>query len=542
MPRLTRSLAAGLLAAACCLTAPGLPARAQTPKSRGILHMYQRDNPASASLHEEATYSTVIPFMSIFNNLIRYKQDVAQNSDATIEPELATSWSWSDDARALTFKLRQGVKWHDGKPFTAADVKCTFDLIQDKAKEHFRKNPRKLSFQNITEVVTNGDFEVTLKLGRPEPSLLALLASGYSAMYPCHVSPAQMRTHPIGTGPFKLAEFSPNEMIRLVKNPDYWKPGRPYLDGIEMPIMTNRATAMLAFQAGKLDMTFPLEVTPPLLRDIKQQAPAAQCSFGPMNVNENLLVNREKPPFDNPDIRRAMALTLDRKAFIDILFEGKADIGGALLPAPAGVWGMPAEMQKSMVGYDPDIAKNRAEARAIMEKLGYGPNNRLKVKISTRNIAAYRDPAVILIDQLREIYIDGELDTVDTAVWFAKLARKDYAVGMNLTGNAIDDPDQAFYENFACKSERNYSQYCNPELEKLFDRQSAETDLEKRRKLVWEIDQKLQNDVARPIILHMQGGTCWWPRVHGFTQMVNSSYNGYRFEDLWLDDRNAAAK
>jgi peptide/nickel transport system substrate-binding protein len=519
---------------ACLSVALAAPAAAQQPQPGGILHLYQRDNPASASIHEEATYSTNVPFMGIFNNLVIYKQDVPQNSDASIEPELASSWAWSPDNLTLSFKLREGVKWHDDKPFTARDVKCTFDLLQDKGSQHFRKNPRKLWYQNVADVTTNGDYEVALHLGRPQPSLLAMLASGYTPIYPCHVSPAQQRTNPIGTGPFKLAEFKQNEIIRLVRNPNYWKPGRPYLDGIELPIITSRSTAMLAFTAGRLDMTFPFEVTPPLLRDIKSQAPKAVCYFGPQNVNENLIVNREKPPFDDAEIRRAMALALDRKAFSDILFEGQADIGGALLPAPEGVWGMPKEQMQHMLGYDPDVAKNRAEARAIMEKHGYGPNNRLKVKISTRNIAAYRDPAVILIDHLREIYIDGELDPVETSLWFSKVARKDYAVGMNLTGNSIDDPDQTFYENFACKSERNYSEYCNPEMEKLFDRQSAETDRERRRQLVWQIDQQLQNDVARPIILHMRGGTCWQPQVHGFTPMLNSAYNGYRFEDVWL--------
>lgn len=537
MPRLSIRLAAFAASLSAVLVPVILPpaASAQQPTSGGTLHMYQRDSPASASIHEEATYSTNVPFMALFNNLVIYQQDVPQNSEASISPELATSWAWSPDNLKLTFKLREGVKWHDGMRFTARDVKCTMDLLQDKGTEHFRKNPRKLWYQNVVDVVPNGDYEVTFQLARPQPSLLAMLASGYSPMYPCHVTPAQQRTKPVGTGPFKLAEFRQNEIIRLVRNPDYWKPGRPYLDGIDLPIITNRSTAMLAFVAGKLDMTFPFEVTPPLLRDIKGQAPKAVCYFGPQNVNENLIVNRQKPPFDNPDIRRAMALTIDRKAFIDILFEGQADIGGSLLPAPEGVWGMPKDQMQHMVGYDPDVAKNRAEARAIMEKLGYGPNNRLKVKVSTRNIPSYRDPAVILIDHLKEIYIEGELDPVETSLWFSKVARKDYAVGLNLTGNSIDDPDQAFYENFACKSERNYSEYCNPELEKMFDQQSAETNLEARRKLVWEIDQKLQDDVARPIILHMRGGTCWQPQVHGFSPMLNSAYNGYRFEDLWLE-------
>ena len=107
-----------------------------------------------------------------------------------------------------------------------------------------------------TEITTNGDYEVTFLLKRPQPAFLALLASGMSPVYPCHVSPAQMRQHPIGTGPFKFVEFKPNEHIKVASNPDYWKPGRPYLDGIEYTIIKNRSTAILAFVAGKFDLTF----------------------------------------------------------------------------------------------------------------------------------------------------------------------------------------------------------------------------------------------------------------------------------------------
>jgi peptide/nickel transport system substrate-binding protein len=182
-----------------------------------------------------------------------------------------------------------------------------------------------------------------------------------------------------------------------------------------------------------------------------------------------------------------------------------------------------------------DVAKNRAEAKKIMESLGYGPDKPLKVKISTRNIAIYRDPAVILIDQLKQIHIEGELEAIDTPVWHAKVARKDYAVGMNLTGLGVDDPDVNFYENFTCKSERNYTGYCNPEVEKLIDAQSRETDREKRRKLVWEVDRKLAEDGARPVISHGVANTCWQPHVKGLVLQQNSIYNNWRFEDVWLD-------
>ena len=140
----------------------------------------------SASIHEEATYSTNVPFMAVFNNLVLFDQSKPQNSEATIVPELAASWEWNADKSRLSFKLRDGVRWHDGKPFTSADVKCTFDLIQGTAKDKFRKNPRKLWYQNVKAVVPGGPLEVAFELERPQPSLISLLASGYTPIYPCH--------------------------------------------------------------------------------------------------------------------------------------------------------------------------------------------------------------------------------------------------------------------------------------------------------------------------------------------------------------------
>ena len=170
-----------------------------------------------------------------------------------------------------------------------------------------------------------------------------------------------------------------------------------------------------------------------------------------------------------------------------------------------------------------------------MEKAGYGPDKHLKVKVSTRNIPVYRDPAVILIDQLKEIYIDGELDVVETALGSPRSHARTIRSASTSPATRIDDPDQAFYENYACGSERNYTQLLQQGLEKLFDQQSQETDLHKRKQLVWDIDKKLQEDVARPIIFYARAGTCWQPYVKGITIMVNSSYNGYRYEDVWLD-------
>ena len=522
-------------AVAGLLIALSITPAALAQKQGGILRVYMIDSPASMSIHEESTVVAERPMMGVFNNLVLFDQHVKQNNPDAIVPELATGWSWSEDGTELTFPLRQGVKWHDGKPFTAKDVKCTWDMLAGRSSEKFRINPRKAWYRNLEEVTTNGDYEVTFHLKRPQPGLLELLASGWSPVYPCHVSPRDMRSHPIGTGPFKFVEFKPNEHIRVTRNPDYWKKDRPYLDGVEYTMLKNRSTVILAFIAGKYDLTFAGSVTIPLMHDIQSQMPEAICELNPGSVNTNLIINRDAPPFDNPDLRRAMALNLDRKAFLDILTEGQGNLGGVLQPPPGGLWGLPLEVLQTLPGYGPDVQKNRAEARQIMERLGYGPDHRLNIKISTRDIPPYRDPAVILIDQLKQLYIDGELETIDTAQWYPKVMRHDYTVALNLTGSTVDDPDQGLYENYTCGAEGNYNGYCNPEVDKLVDRQSMEPDRQKRKQLVWEIERKLAEDDARPIIYYNRGGICWRPEVKGLTVMVNSIYNGWRMEDVWLD-------
>ena len=511
-----------------------MPLEATAQKSGGILKSYSIDSPASMSIHEEATVFAVRPVMAVFNNLVLYDQHVKQNSMQSIVPELAKSWTWDEDGTRLTFKLHQGVRWHDGKPFTARDVKCTWDLLLGKAADKLRVNPRKSWYRNLEDVVVNGDDEAVFVLKRPQPAFLALLASGFSPVYPCHVPAKEMRQHPIGTGPFKFVDFKPNESVKLSKNADYWKPGRPYLDGIEYTIIRNMSTAVLTFVSGKLDITFG-GLTVPLTRQITEQAPQADCELNPTNVGRNLLINPDAKPFDNPELRRAMALSLDRQAFIDIITEGKGNTGGVMLPPPEGIWGMPPEVLSTLPGYAADVGRNRNQAREIMQRLGYGPARHLAVKLSTRDIPPYRDPAVILIDQLKEVYIDAELEPIDTTQWYPRLNRKDFTVALNLTGNGIDEPDQTFYENYVCGAEGNYNKYCNPELDRMIDRQSIEPNQERRKVLVWEIERKLAEDGARPMIFYAPAGNCRQPYVMGLTIVSNSIYNGWRMEDVWLD-------
>ena len=197
-----------------------------------------------------------------------------------------------------------------------------------------------------------------------------------------------------------------------------------------------------------------------------------------------------------------MALALDRKAFIDILSGGKANISGVDAAAAGGRLGHAAGGAARRCPATPPTSRRAGPRRArSWRSLGYSETKPLKIKVSTRNIAVYRDPAVILIDQLKKIHIDGELEVIDTSIWHAKVTRKEYPVGLNLTGVGVDDPDVNLYENYSCNSERNLTQYCNKDVDALIDKQSQETDAGKRKQIVWEIERKLAEDLARPIIL-----------------------------------------
>jgi peptide/nickel transport system substrate-binding protein len=532
------SLRAKSIAISVALLGIGLsaasPAAAQKPG--GTLRLYHNDNPPSTSLLEESTIASVTPFSAVFNNLVMFDPAKVHESLDTVIPDLAESWSWDSTNTKLTFKLRRGVKWHDGMPFTAKDVQCTWRMLIGKSEtQDFHRNPRKVWYSKLQDVSVNGDYEATFELSEPQPSLPVLLASAFSVVYPCHVPQATMRTRPIGTGPFKFVEFRRGASIRLVRNPDYWKKDRPYLDEITFRMIDSRATRMLAFATGDFDITFPADVSVPLMKDIKARAPNAICEMITTGTFSNLMVNRVNPPFDNPEIRKAMTLAIDRKAFNTILMEDLALTGGAMLPKPAGEWGMPPEMVASLMGYGPDTEKNIADAQAIMQKLGYSEKKPLQIKIQTRNLPTYREPAVILADQLKRIYIVGELDVLETPQWYARLARKDYTIGLNVTGVSVDDPDGNIVENYSCNSERNYTQYCNAEVDRLLSAQSRELDKEKRKKIVWDIEHLLVDDAARPIIISSVAANCWQPYVRNYTPHDNSQYNSLRFEDVWLD-------
>ena len=272
-------------------TAGALSAWAQGPKTGGVLNVMLREDLAQGfATHETATVATSIPALPCFNNLVMFDQSKAINSAETIVGDLAEKWSWQDNYRNLVFFLRRNVKWHDGQPFTSKDVKFTFDMVRGApdAAGKIRLNPRKDWYANVERIEAADAHTVVFHLKRPQPSLLMMLASGYSPIYAAHVNPADYRTECVGTGPFKVKEWRKGEFIEYVKNPDYFVKGRPYLDGLKYVVIAERGTRVAALQAGQLDVAFQGE-TQPLVDGAAQEGGAGDGVHpgGPERVGQH---------------------------------------------------------------------------------------------------------------------------------------------------------------------------------------------------------------------------------------------------------------
>jgi peptide/nickel transport system substrate-binding protein len=518
-----------------CLLAASSAWGAAAPKYGGVLTAMHREDPPSLSIHEEATISTNWAMMPCYNNLVLFNPLRGQESAATIIGELAEAWRWQDGGRSLAFALRKGVRWHDGQPFTSRDVQYTFDLVREAPgiTARLRLNPRKQWYANVQSIDAPDPYTVIFRLRHPQPSFLLLLASGYSPIYPAHVPAAELRTRCVGTGPFRLKEYRPGELIEFVRNPDYFVTGRPYLDGIRFIVIRERGTRIAALQAGRLDVMMPQEGTKTAADQLKKGVPGMVIFQTSQNINDNILVNFKRPPFTDARVRRAVSLAIDRRGYIQAVRQGGAVPGASMLPLPWGVWGLsPAELAALPGTGDP--ARQKAEARQLLVEAGFGPGHPLRLVVSTRAIAQYVDMATYVIDQLRQIGLEATLEQVESAQWYAKLTRGDYELGANLTGIGVDDPDANFYENYVCGSPRNYSQYCNPEIDAMIETQSQTLDPVKRRRLVAEIQKRLEVDGARPILAWDNDYYAMWPYVHNLVPH-QSVYSYARFQEVWMD-------
>jgi peptide/nickel transport system substrate-binding protein len=359
-----------------------------------------------------------------------------------------------------------------------------------------------------------------------------MLATGYSPIYPAHIDPADLRTKAVGTGPYRLKTYQPDQLIEVEKNKDYFIKGRPYLDGIAFPVIKDRQARAAALIAGQLDILMPQEAPITTRDQVVAAVPKMMVHPVAQSANYNIVLNNKKPPFDNVKVRQAFSYALDRNAFLKTQLGG-AIAGGMLPPPPYNPWGLPTSELRKLPGYG-NPAKDKARARALLKEAGFSQANPLKVTVTTRSTPLYQDMAVWMIGQLKEVGIEATLEIVESALWFPKLARRDLTVGANMTANGSEDPDAWYFENFVCGSQRNYSDYCSAELEADMVKASQEQNKVKRRNLVWEIEKRLALESGRPVLGHALDFQMNWPHVKGYVPH-HSLYSYARFQDVWLD-------
>ncbi|HYE93424.1 MAG TPA: ABC transporter substrate-binding protein, partial [Terriglobales bacterium] len=362
---------------------------------------------------------------------------------------------------------------------------------------------------------------------------LMMLASGYSPVYAAHVPPANYRTGCIGTGPFKLKEWRKGEFVEFVKNPDYFIKGRPYLDGLKYIPITERGTKFAALQAGRLDVAFPGDSTKTIAEQVIKAEPRIKLTVAAQNVNDNLLLNHTKPPFNNLKVRQAFSLAIDRKGVVQTVHQGGAIVGAAMMPKPWGVWGLADKDLGSLIGYG-KAADDKAKAKKLLAEAGFGPSSPLKMELAVRAIPQYLDFASFVVNELKQVGVETTLKQVETAQWHPLATRKEFQAGPNLTGLGVDDPDGNFFENYSCGSARNYGGYCNEQVQKMIEAQSQELDPKKRLAMVAEIQKKLEEDGARPTVAWRLEYYLQWQHVKNLVPH-QSIYNWGRMQEVWMD-------
>ena len=531
--------AIALLAVACGpAAAPGPPGGAgQTdePKAGGTLKALLREDPSSLSIHEDVSTSLTWPVMLGYNNLVKSDPTIVPESLQTIRPELAQKWEISPDGKSITFTLNQPVKWHDGTLFTARDIKYTFDTLKTgtdalRPEVKMRGNPRTAWYANVEAVEAPNDATAVFRLKRPQPSLLGMLASGYTPIYPSHVPVSDLRTKVVGTGPFKLVEWRKGEAVIYTKNQEYWRPNHPYMEGVHFVIIVQAATQLAAMKTHQIQVSHPGELTKANVDELTQAVPLMVAEERVGTGSDNIPMNTRKAPWSDQRVRLAVAEALDREAYL--VARGRGAVIGTYV-SPAGPFAPPKEQLAQLPGYGPNMEERRARAKHLLAEAGY-PNG-FTTEVSTRDIRLFTDLAPWTLDQLARIGIKATLKVLETPVYNTAMVKGDFEIASGSTALGSDDPDVMFYENLRCGETRNYSQWCDAEVDRLTDLQSATLDSVERKRIINQMDRMVVESASRPLLGWRNHYEAWWPEVRGYKAMASVYATGPgRLDDVWL--------
>src|SRR5215475_8403549 len=456
-------------------------------------------------------------------------------------PELADTWDISDGGKIITFHLHKGVKWHDGTPFSSADVQYTLERIMHPPKGMV--SPRGPVFNAIIERVETPDPDTVVIHGKgPSGLLLPLFANGWNVMIPKHIAEKDpvnaLKTTVIGTGPFRLKEPPTSSLWKYERNPDYFQKDLPFLDEIEIHLITDPQALVAAVLSKRVywSDSFP---HPNMDRDLStstvQQNPHIVRSSNSVLGVSHLTIQSEKPPFDDLRVRQALSEAIRRET-VSELGTTPGVVGTASYPL--GPWAMPREMRAHLIGYGPDMAKRIAHAKELLaayeKDKGKVDWSKIKIQCST-NIKFSCENAQVVQQLLKKINVNIELEPMLLAQHRGNEVSGNYI--LSLLGAAVDfdDPIDSFGQWFVTGGGRWYQRHSLPELDTLFEQQKFTPDPEARKKLIWAMDKLAMNDAAYLILHWFDLNHVRWNFVKGWTLTPNVRSTNARMDYVWLD-------
>ena len=502
---------------------------AETPRRGGVLLAVIGADPPSLDPHQESTFANIQLVAPLYSTLIQ----IDPYNFPKIIGDVATEWKVTPDGLTYTFKIRQGIRFHDGSPLTAADVKATYDKIVSPPEGV--RSVRKNAYTAVARIETPDPSTVVFKLKFPSASLLDNLASPWNVIFPkkyLDKDPNHFKTNVVGSGPFKLKSYTRGSTFEGERNRDYFVKDRPYLDGYKFFISPETSVRAAAIRSGRAYIEFRDMPSAEVDAIRKQLGDKVAVQTTAVTGQWGIAINNTAKPFNDVRVRKALTLGFDRYTGGKVLqtLTGLRDVGG--LMRPGSEWAMPeAELQK-LPGFGKDAEKNRTEARRLLTEAGY-PNG-LKVVVKNRNVKLpYQDFAVFLIQEWRKIGIEAENRPLETAAWFADgQDTGNFELIIAPTVEFMDDPDQ-FLGRYVTGSTQNWGRFSDPRIDDLFSRQARSLDSAERKKAIAEL-QKIVLENA----YYMPG--LWWTRnvVH-WAKLKNyvappSHYTNQKLQDVWL--------